>query len=63
LRLWRRGSGLKKCLFVSYYLFISVCCFRNRGADFWAASRLCLDLLNEELEQRLEADEQSKLHH
>jgi hypothetical protein len=54
---------LKKCLFVSYYLFISVCCFRNRGADFWAASRLCLDLLNEELEQRLEANEQSKLHH
>lgn len=33
------------------------------GADFWAASRLCLDLLNEELEQRLEANEQSKLHH
>jgi len=26
-------------------------------------SRLCLDLLNEELEQRLEANEQSKLHH
>jgi len=25
-------------------------------------SRLCLDLLNEELEQRLEANEQGKLH-
>lgn len=34
----------------------------ERGANTLAASRLCLDLLNEELEQRLEANEQSKLH-
>ncbi len=36
--------------------------FRGWDADYLVASRLCLDLLNEELEQRLEANEEVKAH-
>jgi hypothetical protein len=54
-----RGLGIEEVPIRKLHLGV----LRRRHADCFEASRLCLDLLNEELEQRLEANEETKLHH